>query len=124
MINTGTAEAWPGVNWCSFSFTYSYPTVLPPSIESYGKASCTTPPSEHVGTLALEYQDGGQWMVGSISNPYTDIPNPEVDYKVSAACYNGTWRMTVRIRGTDSKGPFSYDEHSDTKTVTTCENRR
>jgi hypothetical protein len=32
--------------------------------------------------------------------------------------------MTARIRGTGSKGPFDYEEQSDTKTVTTYENRR
>jgi hypothetical protein len=37
-------------------------------------------------TLALEWQDGDHWVVGSISDPYTDIPSPDVEYKVSAAC--------------------------------------
>ncbi|MEU1427576.1 hypothetical protein ABZ412_10925 [Nocardia sp. NPDC005746] len=125
-VASPAAEALPGVNWCSWDWMpFSSPTVLPPQIIGEGTVKCTEPPATHVVTLSLEYKDGDNWVVGSMTDPIATIPNPDVHYRVSAACYNGTWRMTARISGTGKQGDFNYTEHSDPpKTVATCENRK
>ncbi|MFD7841840.1 hypothetical protein ACFV4K_02720 [Nocardia sp. NPDC059764] len=120
-IGTGTAEAWPGINYCTFDFTGT-PTVVQPNILGFGTARCTKAPATHFGTLTLEYEEGDHWVVAEFANN-ADIPAPQVDFRVSTHCYNGTWRMSFHVKGNDSSGDFGYDAHSEYRNVLTCENR-
>ncbi len=74
-------------------------------------------------TLALEWQHGGKWEVASVSQPDSTVPGTwgagRRHYKVSAACYAGTWRIAVSIRGGIQGHEFRYDNQSGTVNVPT-----
>lgn len=83
----------PGPYWCSRRWDSEWPTSASSAPDSacdrrcgFGPQVCQWPFLMATDTLALEWQDGDHWVVGSISDPYTDIPSPDVEYKVSAAC--------------------------------------
>lgn len=119
-VGTGTAHA---VNDCDFEFSPSTPTVLSPQITGEGVAACDVPPDRHIVTLALEWEHGGQWEVASVSQPDSTIPGPwgtgRHHYEVSAACYAGTWRIAVSIRGGIQGHEFHWDSQSGTVNIPT-----
>lgn len=91
--------------------------MIPPQVIGYGFAGCDTPPDEHVATLALEYEQGGRWVVASAAQPDRTIPPPYRlgghHYQVSAACYSGTWRAAIGIHGKIQGHDFTYNNVSD-----------
>ncbi len=113
-VGTGPARA---VNDCDFEFATSNPDVYKPQITGRGLAGCDAPPDSHRVQLALEYEQGGRWVVASVKTDNT-IPPPfragGHRYEVSAACYAGTWRMAVAIRGTIQGHTFQFEDHSGT----------
>ncbi|WP_433592335.1 hypothetical protein [Nocardia sp. CA-145437] len=113
------AQAWPGINYCTFDFTGT-PTVIQPDIKGFGTARCTKAPGSHAGTLTLDYEDGDHWTIAEFANN-NDIPAPghDVDFRVSTHCYNGTWRMSFYVTADGDK----HEQHSEYRNVVTCENR-
>ena len=114
-VGTGPAHA---AKDCDFEFNPERPTVIGAQITGHGVAACDIPPDRHVVTLALEYRDRGRWEVASVSRPDSTIPGPwrtgRHQYRVSAACYAGTWRVAVSIRGGIQGHEFRYDNASGT----------
>lgn len=124
-IGTGPARA---VDDCDFEFTRTVPTVLGAQITGSGWAACAdVPPDSHSLTLALEYEDRGRWVVAARKTDATVPPRypSRHSYDVSAACYAGTWRVVVAIRGTIQGHTFRFDNVSNTRDVSGphCPNR-
>lgn len=122
-VGTGPAHA---VADCDFEFTYSRPTVLPyaQQIQGSGWTACAdVPPDLHHLTIALEYENGGRWEVASSKTDDAIPPKypSRHTYDVSAACYAGTWRIVVAIRGAIQGHGFTYDRASDTVNVSTSQ---
>ncbi|MEU7214512.1 hypothetical protein [Nocardia iowensis] len=108
---------------CGFEFTYSRPSVYPPKITGNGVAQCDVPPDEHILTLALEYQQGGKWVNAAyITDPAIPPGPPNFrSYEVSAACYAGTWRVTMSVAGKLGGNPFVFSDRSGTREVSTSQ---
>lgn len=124
-VGTGPARA---VNDCDFIFPTNHPDVRSPQITGRGLAGCDTPPDSHQVQLALEYEQGGRWVVASAKTDNTVPPTFKSGgrrYEVSAACYAGTWRLAVAIRGTIQGHQFRFEDHSGSVEVpaSTCHPR-
>lgn len=106
---------------CGFEFLYSAPSVYPPVIRGNGVAQCDAPPNEHVLTLSLEYRSGDSWVTASAKTDKEIPPGPPryKSYEVSAACYAGTWRVSVSVAGSIQGNPFVFSEHSETRDIST-----
>ncbi|MBF6062988.1 hypothetical protein IU500_12570 [Nocardia terpenica] len=120
---TGIAAAGAGTahaaQSCGFDFTWSQPMVLAPQIIARGIAQCDVPPEEHILTLALEYQNHGVWENATYRTDRTIPPGPPnfASYEVSAACYAGTWRMTMNVTGSLRGQPFAFSDHSQSRDI-------
>ena len=124
-VGTGPAHA---TNDCNFIFSTNRPDVRSPEITGRGLAGCDVPPDSHEVQLALEYQQGSRWVVASVKTDSTVPPTFRSGgrrYEVSAACYSGTWRLAVAIRGTIQGHQFHFEDHSGTVDVpaSTCHPR-
>jgi hypothetical protein len=118
-VTVGSGPAHAALD-CGFDFSPSRPDVRSPQILADALAGCDTPPDEHVVTFALEYEQGGQRVVASVTTDST-IPPPYRlgghHYAVSAACYAGTWRASVGIRGKIQGHQFTFNDSSRTVAV-------
>ncbi|PXX61640.1 hypothetical protein DFR70_108198 [Nocardia tenerifensis] len=108
---------------CGFEFTYSRPSVYPPQIKGNGVAQCDAPPEEHFLTLSLEYKQGGQWVTAAYINDSGIPPGPpnSRSYEVSAACYAGTWRVSMSVTGRLQGIPFVFSDYSGTREISTSQ---
>ena len=103
------------VNDCDFIFPANHPDVRSPQITGGGLAGCDAPPDSHRVQLALEYEQGGRWVVASVKTDNAVPPTFKSGgrrYEVSTACYAGTWRLAVAIRGTIQGHQFRFEDHS------------
>ncbi|MBF6464772.1 hypothetical protein IU427_06180 [Nocardia beijingensis] len=130
VLGTAPAEAMTDIHTefiaaksCGFEFTYSRPSVYAPKITGNGVAQCDGPPEEHILTLALEYQQGGRWVNAAHITDAAIPPAPPKSrtYEVSAACYAGTWRVSMSVTGRIQGNPFVFSDHSRTRDVSTSQ---
>lgn len=122
----GTTAAHPefiAAKSCGFEFTYSRPSVYAPKITGNGVAQCDGPPEEHILTLALEYLQGGRWVNAAYITDAAIPPSPpnSRSYEVNAACYAGTWRVSMSVTGRIQGNPFVFSDHSGTRDVSTSQ---
>lgn len=110
---------------CGFEFTWTQPTVLPAQAQILGRgfAQCDVRPDEHVLTLGLEYKQGDKWVNAASITDRTPPPVPlgVQTYDVSAACYSGTWRISVGVTGSLQGVPFVFSDHSRERDVPTSQ---
>lgn len=120
---TGTHPEFIVAKSCGFEFTYSRPSVYPPEIKGNGVTQCDGPPEEHILTLALEYQQGGRWVNAAYITDAAPPPQPPNSrtYEVSAACYAGTWRVSMSVTGRLQGNPFVFSDYSGTRDVPTSQ---
>ncbi|WP_280454176.1 hypothetical protein [Nocardia brasiliensis] len=84
-----------------------------------GVAQCDVPPDEHILTLALEYQQGGKWVNAAFITDSGIPPGPPSSrsYEVRAACYAGTWRVSMSVAGKLGGNPFVFSDYSSRREV-------
>ncbi|AFU04650.1 hypothetical protein [Nocardia brasiliensis] len=97
--------------------------MYPPQIIGNGFAQCDVPPIEHILTLALEYNQGGKWMNAAYITDAGIPPGPpnSRSYEVKAACYAGTWRVSMSVAGKLQGNPFVFSDSSTTRDVPTSQ---
>ncbi|MGX1772083.1 hypothetical protein ACWIGW_08205 [Nocardia brasiliensis] len=97
--------------------------MYPPQIIGNGFAQCDVPPDEHILTLALEYNQGGQWVNAAYIKDAGIPPGPpnSRSYEVKAACYAGTWRVSMSVAGKLQGNPFVFSDYSATRDVPTSQ---
>ncbi|WP_216916945.1 hypothetical protein [Nocardia noduli] len=119
---TGTGSAHAEKS-CGFEFTFSQPTVLGSQILGRGLAQCDVTPSEHLLTLSLERQQSGRWETISHRTTGALPPGPpnSLSYEVSAACYEGSWRVAMSVTGSLQGRPFVFSDHTRARDITSSQ---
>ncbi|WP_306363404.1 hypothetical protein [Nocardia sp. CC227C] len=123
VATVGTAPAEAAAKSCGFEFTHRQPSVYPPEIIGNGFAQCDVPPEEHSLILALEYRQGERWVNAAHIRDAGIPPGPpgRRSYEVKAACYAGTWRVSMSVTGSIQGQPFVFSDYSRTREVPTTQ---
>lgn len=123
LATNGTGPAHAAAKSCGFEFTWTQPSVIGAQILGRGVAQCDVPPDEHRLVLALEYKKADRWETASSITDETRPPAPpgHAAYEVSAACYAGTWRVSMSVTGSIQGNPFVYSDHTGTRDVPTSQ---
>ncbi|MGW4240972.1 hypothetical protein [Nocardia sp. NPDC004722] len=96
---------------CNLEYTSWSPTISAARVIADAWAWCEVTPEEHTVILDLEKQKpNGDWELLATKkfDKKEEIPNPRAEYRTTAECQPGTWRMNMSVTGSLQGNPFVW----------------
>jgi hypothetical protein len=122
-----------GVKLCDIRLKAPVAQALPGRnivVTGVTQATCDIPPTSHVVTVWLEFQNGRNWeqvvmAEGPLAGTCAEIPPPgmwiECRASVFNQCKDGRWRTKALVTGTTAQGvPFAFTPPEAPSTLVKC----